>query len=453
MSASDDGGSADRAPTFVVGAGPSGLAAAWRLRRHGRPVVVLEQRDRVGGQVSSHRHDGFLMEEGASLLPSAYAPVLRLVREAGLEGELVPAGSVVGFAHDGRIHELRSERLLGDALRTRIVSARSKLAMLRLGVDGLRMQRRLDCEDLSGAADLDTLTPREYCAARWGLDGEVYHRIVDPTVRGIMGTRGDETSVVELFFLLSNILGSELFALRDGYSALPRRLARDLDVRLGATVHGVEERPGGVRVAWEDADGRHEQTGDACVVAIAADRIPGLVPTLDPDTARFLGGIRYTASMTVNVGLTRPPAGIAASVVQLPRGTADPLMSLTLEHHKAPGRVPDGRGLVCILTESDWSQRHLEDDDEAVTSAALAAAEEVLPGISDDVTFAHVARWSPCVVASRPGLYRELRDWSARRQPGRVALAGTFTSSSNVASATAAGERAAREVLTVTARH
>ncbi len=37
-------------PVFVVGAGPSGLAAAHRLTAKGHPVVVLERRDRVGGQ-------------------------------------------------------------------------------------------------------------------------------------------------------------------------------------------------------------------------------------------------------------------------------------------------------------------------------------------------------------------------------------------------------------------
>src|SRR4051812_14929404 len=35
----------------VVGAGVSGLAAAWRLLRNGKSVVVLEASDRLGGRV------------------------------------------------------------------------------------------------------------------------------------------------------------------------------------------------------------------------------------------------------------------------------------------------------------------------------------------------------------------------------------------------------------------
>ena len=63
-------------PIFVIGAGPSGLAAAWRLKNSGRKVVVLESRSRVGGQLLTVRQDGFLMEAGTTILPAAYEDVI-----------------------------------------------------------------------------------------------------------------------------------------------------------------------------------------------------------------------------------------------------------------------------------------------------------------------------------------------------------------------------------------
>jgi len=46
-------GMSELSKVYVIGAGPSGLAAAWRLKEAGRDVVVLESRDRVGGQLLS----------------------------------------------------------------------------------------------------------------------------------------------------------------------------------------------------------------------------------------------------------------------------------------------------------------------------------------------------------------------------------------------------------------
>ena len=36
-------------PTVVIGAGPAGLAAAWRLGRADEPVVLIERESQVGG--------------------------------------------------------------------------------------------------------------------------------------------------------------------------------------------------------------------------------------------------------------------------------------------------------------------------------------------------------------------------------------------------------------------
>jgi oxygen-dependent protoporphyrinogen oxidase len=450
---SPSGDVSDVPPVFVVGAGPSGLAAGYRLHALGRRVVVLEARDRVGGQVCTHREAGYLMERGATILPSAYTPVMDLIAETGISEQLIPAGSIVGFARDGRIHNLRSQALALDALRTDLISGRSKLAMIRLGIDNLRARQGLSYEDLSRAAAVDTMTPREYCERHLGLSGEVYEYIVDSTVRGVLGTRGDRISLAEFFFMINNILGSKLWAIRDGYSAYTERLARDLDVRLGSTVSAVVEAPGGgVSVTWRDAHGERTERGAAAIVTARANMIPELVPTLSALDQDFLRGVRYTKVVQMNLGLRAAPPGIAASVVQVPRQVDQGLMAFTLEHNKAPGRAPEGKGLVCLMTMCEWAEAIWDEDDESVLKKVTRAAEKLMPGFSDDIDFVQINRWDPCIVYSRPGLYRELGEFRARRPANTpIKIAGAFFSSANMCSATASGERAAREVAAMPA--
>jgi oxygen-dependent protoporphyrinogen oxidase len=437
------------APLFVVGAGPSGLAAAWRLSEAGRRVVVLESGPWAGGKICTRVEDGFVMEAGASILPAAYGNVLGLVRDAGLTAELVPGGSVVGFARDGTIHYLDSSRLMVDAARTPLLSWRSKLTMARMMLDNRRIRPRLSYEDLSRAAEFDTETAADYCSRR--LNPEIYEYVVDATLRGLLGTRGDVVSVVDFFFSFNNVIGTKLYAFRGGMSTYADRLASGLDVRTLARVREVIDIGEGVLVTWEGADGRsHTETGAGCVLAVWGTAVPELVPQLDPECAGYLRRLRYTTSVNLNVALSRPPARNPAFVVQVPRSVHDGLFGVTLEHNKAPGRVPEGKGLLGCYTMSDWAEALMDEDDDTVTKQVLAATERILPGVSDDVEFVRVNRWYPVIVYSRPGLYRELGVFNARRSRlGRIHLAGDYFSSSNLNTATAAGERAARELLAV----
>ena len=64
----------------VVGAGLSGLACAFRLKRLGLAPLVLERTDRPGGLIASIHKNGFLFESGPQC-PRFPASVRQLVAE------------------------------------------------------------------------------------------------------------------------------------------------------------------------------------------------------------------------------------------------------------------------------------------------------------------------------------------------------------------------------------
>ncbi|WP_209372737.1 flavin monoamine oxidase family protein [Brevibacterium renqingii] len=69
----------------IVGAGPTGLSAARRLRREGRSVIVLEARDRVGGRTWTDHIDGQMYELGGQWISPDQTALLELVAELGKE--------------------------------------------------------------------------------------------------------------------------------------------------------------------------------------------------------------------------------------------------------------------------------------------------------------------------------------------------------------------------------
>lgn len=443
-------------PVFVIGAGPSGLAAAYRLHQAGRRVVVLESRDRVGGQLLSVRRDGFLMEAGTTILPEAYGSVMQLVRDLGMENELIAANSLMGFMRDGQMHHLRADKLALDAARTKLLSLRSKLKVAKLVLDTWKLRKLLSYEDLSVAGKYDVETPAEYCKRR-GLDGELYDYLIEPTVRGGAGVPAEVISVVEFFFLWQKVLGTKLYAFRDGYSAFPERLAAALpDVRLNCNaVQVVETGSGssaGVEVTYDGPNGQVTERGAGAVVSSMGTTVPDLVPQLDPDRAKFLRELNYTSTVSVNLALSRVPECPAAFVV-VPKPVSEGLFAIILEHHKVAGRAPAGKGLISLFFMNQWAVDRMDASDEEILADALREAEKVLPGVGADVEFSRINRWFPVLVYSHPGLYRKLGEFHASRDlSSRIHLAGSYNSSGNVNTATTAGERAARELLAVLSR-
>src|SRR6476619_1124080 len=75
----------------VIGAGIAGLTAAFRLRRAGKSVVVLEASERVGGAIQTVREQGFTFELGPTFLSGASRQTAALAAAAGLETEIVEA--------------------------------------------------------------------------------------------------------------------------------------------------------------------------------------------------------------------------------------------------------------------------------------------------------------------------------------------------------------------------
>jgi oxygen-dependent protoporphyrinogen oxidase len=387
------------------------------------------------------------MEAGTTILPAAYESVMQLVRDVGMEDELIPANSLMGFMRGSELHFLRANRLALDAARTKLLSLRSKLKVARLAADAFKLRKLLSYEDLSVAGKYDVETPEAYCKRR-GLDGELYDYLINPTVRGGAGVPGNMISVVEFFFLWAKVLGTKLYAFRDGYSSFPERLAAQLpDVRLNARVTEVVEDDDGVTITYDYERGTHTERGAGAVVSSMGNLVPDIVPQLDPQRAQFLRDLNYTSTMSINLALDAKP-DCPASFIVVPEPVSEGLFAIILEHNKAPGRAPEGKGLVSLFFMNQWAVDRMDASDEEVLAAAITEAEKVLPGLQEDITFTRINRWFPVLVYSHPGLYKKLGEFhAARDREARIHLAGSYNSSGNVNTATVAGERAAKEML------
>src|SRR4051812_20309681 len=73
----------------VIGAGITGLTAAYRLHRENIPVTVYEASPRVGGPMQTIRRDGYLAECGPNSILETSPLISNLVKDVGLESRRI----------------------------------------------------------------------------------------------------------------------------------------------------------------------------------------------------------------------------------------------------------------------------------------------------------------------------------------------------------------------------
>jgi protoporphyrinogen/coproporphyrinogen III oxidase len=425
---------------LVVGGGPAGLAAAYRLQQAGHRVRVLERTGRAGSKMSCLRRDGFLLDTGAIFLPSTYTRLLGLAREIGLGDDLVDGGFTFGLAADGEIHELDGADPIRGFLKWGALSARGKAQCVRLAPDAWR-SRLATVDRIVDAGRFDSETLGSW--AERTLPRELRERLISGAIRGIFAAEPDQVSRVEFLGILALFNRAKLLAFQDGMAQYADHLASLLDIVTGAEVLEVLQTPSGAEVTWRNARGEHTEGIRGCVVALPAQIAARIRSDLDPWRARYLNDVRRGKVITPNVALSRPPSGLDAAYTMIPRSEHATLGGIGCDHHKAPGRAPAGKGLLTLTFTTDWCEQHFDDDDETVGRLALDAVERLLPGTIDSTEFVQLTRWEQQY--SPVGHYRQLGEyrWVTDRNDQTVQLAGEYLSAPNLNAATASGEAAA----------
>jgi len=94
----------------IIGAGITGLTAAFYLQRAGIPVTLYECSARVGGAIQSVRRDGYLAESGPNTILETSPRIGQLIRDAGLTARRLDPDPKADARYVVRCHNVRVMR-------------------------------------------------------------------------------------------------------------------------------------------------------------------------------------------------------------------------------------------------------------------------------------------------------------------------------------------------------
>lgn len=384
----------------VIGAGISGLACAYRLKRLGIPCLVLEAQGRAGGLIATIRRNGFLFETGPQF-PRFPHSVWQLVHELKLETEFVAGDARAKryILRNGRLH--RAPFSPAGLIGTRLMGLRSKLRILTevfgssqppAGEESLAdfVQRKFGAEVLDYLVDPLISTIFFGDARKMGMESAFpalveWERTQGSLVRGAIRARNSKRSATaedaSPAGAATNHRGDtlrvtdslpSLGSFRSGMAALPEGLAAELreEIRYSAAIATVEKIPNGggkTQAFWRigSSDGE-EIIADYLILAVPAYIAAQLLESAAPQLAIQLKDIEYAPVSAVASAydcsqVANPLDGFGFMV---PRREGLETICTFWNSSLFPGRAPDGKVVMTSFAGRGASKNGLPMNEE-----------------------------------------------------------------------------------------
>ncbi|SPE59159.1 Protoporphyrinogen oxidase [Verrucomicrobia bacterium] len=446
----------------VIGAGITGLTAAFQLQRKGVPVTVYEASDRVGGVIQSLRTRGYLAEFGPNTILETSPQIGQLVVDAGLGARRLdpdPRAQARYVVRYRRPIAMPASPL--GFLTTPLFTARAKLAVLREPF----VPPRRDGEEESIA---------QFVRRRLGQ--EFLDHAIDALVAGVYAGDPEKISVSQAFPKLSqlearygSLIKGQIFGARErkrrgevakdrapkfsfdeGLQVLPDTLAERLGnaVRLRTKVGSLTQMQGGWLL---DLPGERETRVEhsAVIYAGTAFRLAELkLEAQVPIDLSTFSEIRYPPVASVVLGFRRQDVAHSCEGfgMLIPRVEGFKLLGTIFSSSLFPNRAPAGHLTLTSYVGGERFPDLAELPPDQLVALTLDDL-RVLLGIRGEPTFQHCVSFAKAIPQYNVGYgrYRALMSQIEQQAPGFF-LVGHYRDGVSLSDSILSGCKAAERV-------
>lgn len=300
----------------LIGAGLTGLTAAFYLHKQGKRVAVIEKENRVGGQIESLHHKGFIFEKGPNTGVISYPEVAELFQDLSPLCELETANEDAKrrlIWKGERFHEIPSSllggvttslfslkdkfRILGEPFRAKGEDPNESVASLtrrRLGKSFLNYA--VD-PFLSGvyAGNPETLITKYALPKLYRLE-QAYGSFIKGAIAKAKQPKTDR----------DKLANKKVFSAIGGLEQIPKAIAK----KIGAHSFYLAAKDTAIRPEGDHWSTRFSREGNSfellskqVVTTVGGYALPQLLPFLERDILSKITNLRYAPVVQISVGI------------------------------------------------------------------------------------------------------------------------------------------------------
>lgn len=429
---------------LIIGAGISGLAAAYELSRRGLPVRVLEASARPGGLIHTEYADGFTIEAGPDSVLNAKPGALTLIRELGISSELqgIRQGARA-FVLKGRVlHALPQPSFLGIPITPDALAAYDLLSAdgrARMALEPTIPARSRDEDESVGS----------FFRRRFGT--EAVDLIAQPLLGGIHAGDVDQLSMRSLF---PRLLENE----RRFGTVMPQAVSADArgagDIRgfaslrggMAALVRAIEAALPAGTIAYNSRVESLAGMEAACtIVAVQGYAAARMLEGIDAHAAALCDRVPYVS--TASVALAWPRADVShpldgTGFVVARRYSDARITACTWVSSKWDARAPEGQVLLRTFIGGAHDPEAVTLSDEDLVAIARRDLATLL-GIDAAPALARVYRWPRAGAQHVVGHLDGVTEIEERLAPRGIFVTGSAFRATGIPDCIADGRRVA----------
>ncbi len=411
----------------IVGGGIAGLSAAYDLAKAGAAYTLIEKEPRVGGVIQTTVRDGCVIEGGPDSFISQKPEALALIKELGLEQEVIGSNDATRVTYI-----LRHGKLVRLPEGFRMIVPTRVWPLLKSPIVGWGTKLRMGFELFRRPVELPDRSVADFVADHFGHETLDY--IAEPLLSGVYGGDPREmsvTSVLGPFVEMERKSGSlgravlkapatraatggsnaSLFrTLKGGLATLTEKLSQGLNLRHGAAETG--ERTGSgfrlrVNGGWMEAS--------SVILACPAWAAAGLMATLDGTLSSLLGSIPYTSSVTAALcyDAAKFDGQRAGHGFLIPRVERSRMAACTFVGSKFDHRAPADKILLRCFFGGAGDDAVLDESNDTLVALAREELRMIL-GLTAEPLFTSVTRCPRSMAQYTVGHAERLKQIQAR---------------------------------------
>ncbi len=290
----------------IVGAGISGLSAAYWLKKEGFDVTVFEKGDRIGGSIFTQRENGYLLDLGPNSTLETSEVLTELINDLGLAPQ-----KVYGNQAANKRYILKNGKLVPLPM--------SPWTFIKTPLFSLKAKLRLLKEPFIKPTNGQDISLADF--VRYRLGDEFLDFAINPFVAGVYAGNPETLSTSIAFpklYALEQKYGSlikgaikgarerkkskevakdraKLFSFIDGMEVFPKALSSHLkeEINFLSSVKSIVKKNEGYELEISNNDEISKQRFDRVVFAIPTFALGPIIQSMDAEEAKIINNVKY----------------------------------------------------------------------------------------------------------------------------------------------------------------